>query len=253
MPQASRQAIQESSARAASRDGASSRRLKRSRSSRRTPTRSSTRPSRCTSVSGVDPKKSDQNVRGTVLLPHGTGKTMRVIVFAKGDNAKEAQEAGADVVGDQDLIDRIKGGLTEFDVAVATPDMMGAVGTGTGQHPRAEDAEPEGRHGDAQHRRRRFATSRPVRSSSVSTRAASSTRIVGKASFDEEQLLENVTTLLDAIVRAKPASAKGTYLKSITLATTMGPGVRVDPTRLKDRRLTKDNQQRAPLASGRIR
>jgi large subunit ribosomal protein L1 len=181
---------------------------------------------------GVDPKKSDQSVRGTVLLPHGTGRTVRVIAFAKGDNAKAAQEAGGDVVGDQDLIDKVKGGFTEFDVAVATPDMMAQVGKELGRilaqkmpNPKAGTVTPN--IGGA---------IRDIKAGKVEFRLDKTGiihTIVGKASFEEAHLIENITTLLDAIVRAKPAAAKGTYLRSITLASTMGPGVRVDPNRVK--------------------
>ena len=181
---------------------------------------------------GVDPKKSDQNVRGTVLLPHGTGRTVRVIAFAKGDNAKNAQEAGADVVGDQDLIDKVKGGFTEFDVAVATPDMMAQVGKELGRilaqkmpNPKAGTVTPN-----------IAAAIRDIKAGKVEFRLDKTGiihTIVGKANFDEGQLLENVSTLLDAIVRAKPAAAKGTYLRSVTLTSTMGPGVKVDPNRIK--------------------
>ncbi len=181
---------------------------------------------------GVDPKKSDQNVRGTVLLPHGTGRTVRVIAFAKGDNAKAAEAAGADVVGEQDLIDKVKGGFTDFDVAVATPDMMGAVGSQLGRilaqkmpNPKAGTVSPN-----------IAAAIRDIKAGKVEYRLDKTGiihTIVGKASFGEAQLAENVATLLDAIVRAKPAAAKGTYLKSITLTSTMGPGVKVDPNRVK--------------------
>ena len=181
---------------------------------------------------GVDPKKSDQNVRGTVLLPHGTGRTVRVIAFAKGDNAKAAQAAGADVVGEQDLIDKVKGGFTDFDVAVATPDMMAAVGKELGRilaqkmpNPKAGTVSPN-----------IAAAIRDIKAGKVEYRLDKTGiihTIVGKASFGEDQLAENVATLLDAIVRAKPAAAKGTYLRSITLTSTMGPGVKVDPNRVK--------------------
>ncbi|HUA07785.1 MAG TPA: 50S ribosomal protein L1 [Candidatus Acidoferrales bacterium] len=181
---------------------------------------------------GVDPKKSDQNVRGTVNLPHGTGRTVRVIAFAKGDNAKAAQEAGADVVGDQDLIDRLKAGFTEFDVAVATPDMMAQVGKELGRilaqkmpNPKAGTVSPN-----------IAGAIRDIKAGKVEYRLDKSAiihTIVGKAQFEEQQLLENVNALLDAIVRAKPAAAKGTYLKSVTLTSTMGPGVKVDPNRVK--------------------
>lgn len=181
---------------------------------------------------GVDPKKSDQSVRGTVLLPHGTGRTVRVIAFAKGDNAKAAQEAGADIVGDQDLIDRVKGGFTEFDVAVATPDMMAQVGKELGRilaqkmpNPKAGTVTPN-----------IAGAIRDIKAGKVEFRLDKTGiihTIVGKAGFEEDHLIENVTTLLDAIIRARPAAAKGTYLRSVTLASTMGPGVKVDPNRVK--------------------
>ncbi len=181
---------------------------------------------------GIDPKKSDQNVRGTVLLPHGTGQTVRVIAFAKGDKAKEAAEAGADEVGDQDLIAKVKGGFNDFDVAVATPDMMPQVGKELGRtlatkmpNPKAGTVSPN-----------IGAAIRDIKAGKVEFRIDKTAiihTIVGKASFDENQLLENVTTLLDAILRAKPPAAKGTYLRSITLTSTMGPGVKLDPNRVK--------------------
>lgn len=181
---------------------------------------------------GVDPKKSDQNVRGTVLLPHGTGRTVRVIAFAKGDNAKAAAEAGADSVGDQDLIDRVKGGFADFDVAVATPDMMAQVGKELGRilaqkmpNPKAGTVTPN-----------IAAAIRDIKAGKVEFRLDKTGiihTIVGKASFEDGHLVENITTLLDAIVRAKPSAAKGTYLRSVTLASTMGPGVKLDPNRIK--------------------
>ncbi|HEV2261829.1 MAG TPA: 50S ribosomal protein L1 [Candidatus Rubrimentiphilum sp.] len=181
---------------------------------------------------GVDPKKSDQNVRGTVLLPHGTGRSVRVIAFAKGDKAKEAEAAGADFVGEQDLIDKVKGGFADFDVAVATPDMMGAVGSQLGRilaqkmpNPKAGTVSPN-----------IGAAVRDIKAGKVEYRLDKASivhTIVGKASFAEEQLAENVTTLLDAIIRAKPAASKGTYLRSITLTSTMGPGVSVDPNKVR--------------------
>jgi large subunit ribosomal protein L1 len=181
---------------------------------------------------GIDMKKSEQNVRGTVVLPHGTGKSKRVIVFAKGEKAREAQEAGADVVGDADLIERIKGGWNDFDIAVATPDMMGAVGSGLGKI--LAQRMPNPKVGTVTQNVKQAVSE--IKAGKIEYRpdkAAVIHCIIGKASFSQEALLENFTTLMDAIVRAKPASAKGTYLKSITVATTMGPGIRVDPTRLK--------------------
>jgi len=181
---------------------------------------------------GVDPKKSDQNVRGTVLLPQGTGRTVRVIAFAKGDNAKAATEAGADLVGDQDLIDKLKAGFTEFDIAVATPDMMAAVGKELGRILAQKMPNPKAGTVSAN-----IASAiREIKAGKVEFRLDKQAiihTIVGKAQFTEAQLLENVQTLLDAIVRAKPAASKGTYVKSVTLTSTMGPGVKVDPTRIK--------------------
>jgi large subunit ribosomal protein L1 len=181
---------------------------------------------------GVDPKKSDQNVRGTVNLPHGTGRVVRVIAFARGDAARAAQEAGADVVGEADLIERVKGGFTEFDVAVATPDMMPAIGKELGRilaqkmpNPKAGTVSPN--IGNAV---------RDIKAGKVEYRLDKTGivhTIVGKASFDEKHIVENVGVLLDAIVRAKPAASKGAYLRSITLTSTMGPGVKVDPTRVR--------------------
>ncbi|MDP9023756.1 MAG: 50S ribosomal protein L1 [Candidatus Eremiobacteraeota bacterium] len=181
---------------------------------------------------GVDPKKSDQNVRGTVLLPHGTGRTVRVIAFAKGDNAKAAQEAGADIVGDQELIDRLKAGFTEFDVAVATPDMMALVGKELGRILAQKMPNPKAGTVSANI----AGAIRDIKAGKVEYRLDKTAiihTIVGKASFSEAQLLENVNALLDAIVRAKPSASKGTYLKSVTFASTMGPGVKVDPNRVR--------------------
>jgi large subunit ribosomal protein L1 len=181
---------------------------------------------------GVDPKKSDQNVRGTVNLPHGTGRVVRVIAFAKGDAARAAEAAGADVVGEADLIERVKGGYTDFDVAVATPDMMPAIGKELGRilaqkmpNPKSGTVSPN------------IANAvRDIKAGKVEYRLDKTAivhTIVGKASFEESQLAENVGVLLDALVRAKPSASKGTYLRSITLSSTMGPGVRVDPTLIK--------------------
>ncbi len=181
---------------------------------------------------GVDPKKSDQSVRGTVLLPNGTGRTVRVIAFAKADKAREAEAAGADIVGDQDLIEKVKAGFADFDVAVATPEMMPSIGKELGRilaqkmpNPKAGTVSPN--IGNAV---------RDIKAGKVEYRldkAGIIHTIVGKASFEERKLAENVATLLDAIVRAKPAAAKGTYLKSITLTSTMGPGIKLDPNAIK--------------------
>ena len=181
---------------------------------------------------GVDPKKSDQNVRGTVLLPNGTGRTVRVIAFAKGDKAREAEAAGADFVGEADLIDKVKAGFADFDVAVATPDMMGAVGSNLGRilaqkmpNPKSGTVTPN--IGNA---------IRDIKAGKVEYRLDKTGivhTIVGKASFTEAAIAENVATLLDAIVRAKPSASKGTYIRSVTLTSTMGPGVKLDPNRVK--------------------
>lgn len=181
---------------------------------------------------GVDPKKSDQNVRGTVNLPHGTGRTVRVIAFARGDAARAAQEAGADVVGEADLIERVKGGFNDFDVAVATPDMMPSIGKELGRilaqkmpNPKAGTVSPN--IGNAV---------RDIKAGKVEYRLDKTGivhTIVGKASFEPQHIAENVGVLLDAIVRAKPAASKGTYLRSITMTSTMGPGVKLDPTRIR--------------------
>jgi large subunit ribosomal protein L1 len=181
---------------------------------------------------GVDPKKSDQNVRGTVSLPHGTGRTVRVIAFAKGDKAKEAEAAGADLVGDADLIERVKGGFADFDVAVATPDMMGAVGSNLGRILAQKMPNPKSGTVSANI----GAAIKDIKAGKVEYRldkAAIIHTIVGKANFDEKALAENVTTVLDAIVRAKPSASKGTYLRSITITSTMGPGVKIDPLKVK--------------------
>lgn len=176
---------------------------------------------------GIDPRKSDQNVRGTVVLPHGTGKTPKIIVFTKGDKVKEAEEAGADRIGAEDLIEAVKGGWMDFDVAVATPEMMGALGKVLGKilgprmpNPKAGTVSKDiGK------------TIKELKSGKVQYRADKLGIIhspVGKKSFEKEKLIQNVATLLDAIIRAKPATAKGTYLRSVVLTSTMGPGVKVD-------------------------
>jgi large subunit ribosomal protein L1 len=181
---------------------------------------------------GVDPKKSDQNVRGTVSLPHGTGRTVRVIAFAKGDKLKEAEAAGADVVGENDLVEKVKGGFSDFDVAVATPDMMATIGKELGRilaqkmpNPKSGTVTPN--IGSA---------IKEIKAGKVEYRLDKTGIIhtmVGKANFDEAALTENIGVLLDAIVRSKPSAAKGTYLRSITISSTMGPGVNIDPNRLK--------------------
>ena len=177
---------------------------------------------------GVDPRHADQLVRGTVVLPHGTGRTARVIVFAQGEKAQEALRAGANDVGGDDLVKRIDDGWFEFDVAIATPDMMGTVGR-LGKKLGPRGLMPNPKSGTVT-----FDIERAVgeiKSGRVEFKVDRAGIVhvpVGKASFSPEQLAANVATLVDAVQRAKPSGAKGTYMRTLTLAPTMGPGVRVD-------------------------
>jgi large subunit ribosomal protein L1 len=183
---------------------------------------------------GVDPRKADQMVRGALSLPNGTGRTARVVVFAKGEKASQAREAGADEVGDDDLAERIQGGWLDFDAAVATPDMMPVVGKlGRILGPRGLMPNPKSGTvtddvvravGDIKGGMVEYRTDRH----------GNLHLVLGKKSFDATALAENYGAVLDEIVRAKPAAAKGRYLKSITVASTMGPGIRVDPSRGRD-------------------
>jgi large subunit ribosomal protein L1 len=183
---------------------------------------------------GVDTRKADQQVRGSVTLPNGTGKTVRVAVFAEGDKAREAEAAGADIVGSDDLVEKIQGGFLDFDATVATPDMMSKVGKlgkilgtrGLMPNPKlgtvtADVSRVVGelKAGKVEYRADKFGIAHVG---------------IGKASFDTAKLVENYGAVLDEILRAKPSSAKGKYLKSITIATTMGPGVKVDATRTRN-------------------
>ena len=177
---------------------------------------------------GVDPKHADQMVRGAVVLPHGIGKTVRVAVFAKGEREREAREAGADVVGAEDLVERVQGGWMEFDTAIATPDLMGQVGRlGKVLGPRG--LMPNPKLGTVT-----FDVSRAVREAKAGKiefrvdKAGNVHTPVGKRSFNEQQLRDNAMALIEAIVRAKPAAAKGTYLRTLTISTTMSPGVPID-------------------------
>lgn len=180
---------------------------------------------------GVDPRKADQNIRGTVLLPHGTGKSVCVAVFAKGEKAQEAEDAGADVVGGEDLAKRISDeGWLEFDKAVATPDMMGVVGR-LGKILGPRGLMPNPKVGTVTTDIAQAV--QDLKGGKVEYRVDKAGNVhvpIGKASFEKVQLVDNAQSLLESLVRAKPASAKGTYLKSITVSTSMGPGVRVDPT-----------------------
>jgi large subunit ribosomal protein L1 len=179
---------------------------------------------------GVDPRHADQMVRGTAVLPHGTGRTVRVLVFAQGDKAREAEEAGADYVGAQDLIQRIEGGWLDFDVAVATPDMMGQVGR-LGRILGPRGLMPNPRSGTVTFDVGR--TVRDVKAGRVEFRVDRTALVhvpIGKVSFDDQRLLENLSTLMDAVAAAKPSGAKGTYIRSVHLAATMSPGIRLDPS-----------------------
>ncbi len=183
---------------------------------------------------GLNVRHADEQLRGTIALPHGLGKEVTIVVFAQGDKAREAEEAGADVVGAEDLAKRIEDGFADFDVAIATPDLMPVVGrlgrilgpSGKMPNPKVgtvtmdvSKAVEEAKAGKIEYRTDRNAIIHLV---------------IGKASFPELQLLENYAAVMDELSRAKPPAAKGKYIKSITLASTMGPGVKVDPTRLRD-------------------
>jgi len=182
---------------------------------------------------GLNVRHADEQLRGTVALPNGLGRDVTVAVFAKGDKAREAEEAGADVVGAEDLAERVQGGFTDFDVAIATPDLMPVVGRlgrilgpqGKMPNPRVgtvtmdvAKAVQESKAGKVEYR---------------TDRTANVHLTIGKTSFDEGALLQNYAALLEEIIRAKPSGAKGRYIKSITLASTMGPGVKVDPSRTR--------------------
>ena len=184
---------------------------------------------------GVDPKHADQMVRGTVVLPHGLGKTKRVLVIAGGDKQREAQDAGADHVGGEELVERIQGGWMDFDAVVATPDMMRAVGRlGKVLGPRGLMPNPKTGTVTTDIAK----AVREIKAGKVEFRVDKTGIVhapVGKTSFAEARLVENAHALVDSIVRAKPSAAKGRYLKSITLSSTMGPGVRVDTASVEAR------------------
>jgi len=179
---------------------------------------------------GVDPKHADQMVRGGIVLPHGTGKTVRVLVFAKGEKEKEARDAGADHVGGDELAKKIQEeGWLDFDRVIATPDMMGVVGRlGRVLGPRG--LMPNPKLGTVTMDVVRAVTEQKGGKVEYRVEKAGVVHVsIGKKSFSVEQLVENATALIDALIRAKPAASKGTYLKKITISTTMGPGLRVDP------------------------
>jgi len=183
---------------------------------------------------GVDPRKADQMVRGTVNLPHGTGKTARVLVFANGEKAEEARAAGADIVGGDDLIDKVAGGFTDFDAAVSTPDLMGKVGRlGKVLGPRG--LMPNPKTGTVTMDVAKAVTD--IKGGKIEFRVDKHSNlhfVIGKASFTDEQLVENYAAALDEVLRLKPSAAKGRYLKKATITTTMGPGVPVDPNRTRN-------------------
>jgi large subunit ribosomal protein L1 len=177
---------------------------------------------------GVDPRHADQMVRGTVVLPHGTGKVVRVAVFAQGEKAQEALRAGADEVGAEDLVKKIEAGWLEFDVAIATPDTMGQVGR-LGRILGRRGLMPNPKAGTVTFDIERAVSE--VKGGRVEFKVDKGAIVhvpVGKASFEAQQLVENLAALVDAINRAKPSGAKGQYLRTLTVATTMGPGIRVD-------------------------
>ena len=182
---------------------------------------------------GLNVRHADEQLRGTMMLPHGTGREARVAVFAEGEKAREAQDAGADVVGAADLAKRVEEGFTDFDVAIATPDQMGVVGRlGRVLGPRG--LMPNPKTGTVT-----FDVAKAVRDAKAgkleyrTDRGANVHIPIGKKSFDERQLVENYAALIEEIVRAKPAAAKGRYIKKITLTSTMGPGIQVDPLRTR--------------------
>jgi large subunit ribosomal protein L1 len=183
---------------------------------------------------GVDPRHADQMVRGSVVLPNGTGKDVKVLVFAKGEKEKEAQDAGADFVGNDDLLEKIQGGWFGFDKAVATPDVMGAVGR-IGKILGPRGLMPNAKSGTVT-----FDVARAVKELKAGKidfrveRAGIVHATMGKVSFGADRLMENLTSFFDTIVRLKPASSKGTYLKSIAISTTMGAGIKIDPVHVKD-------------------
>ena len=183
---------------------------------------------------GVDPRKADQMVRGTVNLPHGTGKTARVIVFAQGEKAAEALAAGADEVGADELIDKVSKGWVDFDAAVATPDLMGKVGkVARVLGPRG--LMPNPKTGTVTADVTKAVTE--IKGGKVNFRvdkAANLHLVIGKVSFDEAKLVENYAAALDEVSRAKPATAKGKYLRKVAISTTMGPGIQVDPNRTRN-------------------
>src|SRR5918912_1610700 len=182
---------------------------------------------------GLNVRHADQQLRGTIMLPHGTGREVRVAVFAEGEKAREAEEAGADVVGAADLATRIEGGFDDFDVAVATPDQMSVVGRlGRILGPRGKMPNP--RTGTVTNEVGKAVQDAKAGKSEYRTDRGANVHVtIGRKSFDERQLAENYAAVMDEIMRAKPAAAKGRYIRAITLTSTMGPGIHVDPARTR--------------------
>jgi large subunit ribosomal protein L1 len=182
---------------------------------------------------GVDPRQADQNIRGTVTLPHGMGKTVRVLAFAKGDKEKEAQEAGADFVGGDDLVKKISDGWLDFDKAVATPDMMAAVGR-IGKILGPRGLMPNPKTGTVSMDIGKAV--KEIKAGKLEYRVDKAGIVhvpLGKVSFGFEQLIDNARAVLLSVLRAKPASAKGNYVKGVTVTTTMGPGIKIDLTQIR--------------------
>ena len=182
---------------------------------------------------GVDPRRADQMVRGTVVLPNGTGKSVRVLAFAKGEKEKEAVEAGADYAGADDLITKIKGGWLEFDKTVATPDMMGSVGK-IGKILGPRGLMPNAKLGTVTFDLAKVI--REIKAGKIDFRVEKSGIVhtpVGRVSFGADKILENIASFIETIVRLKPAASKGTYIRGIAISTTMGPGIKIDPANVK--------------------
>jgi len=183
---------------------------------------------------GVNVRHADQQVRGTMTLPNGLGKEVKVAVFAQGDKAREAEAAGADAVGGDDLAERVTGGWTDFDVAIATPDMMSVVGK-LGRVLGPQGKMPNPRVGTVtEDVGRAVEQAKAGRVEYRTDRTGIIHLVIGRADFEQQKLLENYAALIDEIVRAKPAASKGRYIRSVTLSTTMGPGIHVDPTKTRD-------------------
>jgi large subunit ribosomal protein L1 len=183
---------------------------------------------------GLNVRHADEQLRGTIALPHGLGKDVSVAVFAQGDKAREAEEAGADIVGAEDLAERIEGGFTDFDVAIATPDLMPVVGR-LGRILGPQGKMPNPKVGTVtMDVRRAVEESKAGKIEYRTDRTAIVHLIIGKTSFEDRALLENYAAVIEELVRAKPAVAKGRYIRSITMASTMGPGVKIDPSRTRD-------------------